>query len=71
MTKSVTVQRVPTSAEVSSSTQIGPDSLVGRGSKIGDKCTVKKSIIGSHCNIGKNVKITNSVIMDYVVLEDG
>ncbi|KAI9145379.1 nucleotide-diphospho-sugar transferase [Paraphysoderma sedebokerense] len=62
--------RIAASAEISSKTQVGPDSMVGEGSKIGDRCSVKKSVIGSHCTIGKNVKITNSVIMDYVEIHD-
>lgn len=50
--------------------QIGPDSMIGEGSKMGERCSVKKSVIGSHCTIGKNVQISRSIIMDYVVIED-
>ena len=45
--------------------------MVGEGTVIGERCSVKKSIIGNHCVIGKNIKITNSIIMDYVTIEDG
>lgn len=45
--------------------------IVGYGTQIGEKTSVKKSIVGEHCVIGKNVKITNSVIMDHVTIEDG
>lgn len=51
--------------------QVGPDSIVGHGSQIGEKTSVKRSVIGQHCHIGKNVKIANCVIMDYVTVEDG
>ena len=63
-------RRVQDSASVSDKTQVGNDSLVGKGSRIDDKCSVKKSVIGNHCVVGRNVKITNSVIMDYVIIED-
>ncbi len=59
------------SAAVSPKTQVGPECVVGEGTKIGDRCGVKKSNIGKHCTIGNNVKITNSIIMDHVTLKDG
>ena len=51
--------------------QVGTDTIVGTGTKIGEKTSVKRSVVGDHCNIGKNVKISNCVIMDYVTIEDG
>ncbi|XP_078658675.1 translation initiation factor eIF2B subunit gamma-like isoform X1 [Branchiostoma floridae x Branchiostoma belcheri] len=51
--------------------QIGPDCMVGEGASLGDKVTLKKSIIGKHCTIGDRVKITNSVIMNHVTIKDG
>jgi hypothetical protein len=62
--------RVAPTVETSDKTQIGMDSMVGEGTKMGDRCSVKKSVIGAHCTIGKNVKIVNSIILDYVTLED-
>jgi len=56
------------SASVHPQTQIGADCVVGQGSKIGERCSVKKSIIGKHCHIGDNVKITNSILMDHVII---
>ncbi|KAJ3288962.1 hypothetical protein HK104_007836 [Borealophlyctis nickersoniae] len=70
MAKNANENRIAKSADVASRTQIGPDSMIGEGSKMGEKCSVKKSVIGSHCSIGKNVQITRSVIMDYAVIED-
>lgn len=49
-------------------TQIGADCIVGNDSKIGARCSAKKSIIGKNCQIGDNVKIANSVIMDHVII---
>ena len=51
--------------------QIGTDCLVGVGFQAGENNSVKKSTIGSHCRLGTGVKITNSVLMDHVIVEDG
>lgn len=37
--------------------QIGPQCMLGEGSQMGDKCSVKRSVIGRHCRIGSNVKV--------------
>ncbi|KAL3625713.1 hypothetical protein CASFOL_030242 [Castilleja foliolosa] len=50
---------------------VGPQCMLGEGSEMGDKCSVKKSVIGRHCRIGSNVKIANSVVMNYVTIGDG
>ena len=42
--------------------------MVGSDSKIGERCSVKKSVIGKSCQIGDNVKIANSVIMGHVII---
>lgn len=31
--------------------------MLGEGSLMGDKCSVKRSVIGRHCRIGANVKV--------------
>jgi translation initiation factor eIF-2B subunit gamma len=49
---------------------VGPDSLVGEGTRVDERCSVKHSVIGAHCQIGKNVKIVNSILMDNVSLGD-
>ncbi|KAF2291805.1 hypothetical protein GH714_035680 [Hevea brasiliensis] len=45
--------------------------MLGEGSQMGDKCSVKRSVIGRHCRIGSNVKVVNSVIMNHVTIGDG
>ncbi|KAJ3390100.1 hypothetical protein HDU84_007925 [Entophlyctis sp. JEL0112] len=60
---------VPRSVERQKGCQVG-DSMIGEGTRIGEKTGIKKSIIGNHCVIGKNVKISNSILMDYCVIED-
>ncbi|KAJ6844267.1 translation initiation factor eIF-2B subunit gamma isoform X2 [Iris pallida] len=59
------------SAELGSKTTVGPQCMLAEGSKLGDKCSVKRSVIGRHCRIGSNVKIVNSVVMNHVTIEDG
>ena len=51
--------------------QIGTESLVGEGVTLGEKVSIKWSVIGSHCKIGERAKVTNCVIMDHVVIENG
>ncbi|KAI9292378.1 hypothetical protein K502DRAFT_343953 [Neoconidiobolus thromboides FSU 785] len=63
-------ERIPGSVEKETTAQIGPDSVVGTGTKLSERTSIKKSIIGAHCTIGKQVKIANTIIMDHVVIED-
>lgn len=58
-------------AESGSKTTIGPHCMLGEGSQLGDKCSVKRSVVGRHCRIGSNVKIVNSVVMNHVTIDDG
>ncbi|KAF6149391.1 hypothetical protein GIB67_016929 [Kingdonia uniflora] len=58
-------------AELGSKTTVGPQCMLGEGSQLGDKCSVKRSVIGRHCRIGSNVKVVNSVVMDHVTIGDG
>lgn len=64
------IMRQPATAEIAPRTQVGNDSVVGEYTKIDERSSVKKSCVGAHCVIGKNVKIANSVIMDHVVIHD-
>ncbi|XP_026427436.1 translation initiation factor eIF-2B subunit gamma-like [Papaver somniferum] len=59
------------SAELGSKTTVGPQCMLGEGSQLGDKCSVKRSLIGRHCRIGSNVKVANSVVMNHVTIGDG
>ncbi|KAB1227446.1 Translation initiation factor eIF-2B subunit gamma [Morella rubra] len=59
------------SAELGAKTTVGPHCMLGEGSQMGDKCSVKRSVIGRHCRIGSNVKVANSVIMNHVTIGDG
>ena len=54
----------------SRSAQIGPFSLVGEGTTIGDHSCIFNSVIGKGCTIGHNVCIQGSYIWDNVTIED-
>jgi len=47
------------------------DSLIGEGSTFGEKTTVKKSVLGTRCEVGDAVKIASCVIMNDVKIGDG
>lgn len=51
--------------------QMTPNNLIGEGTKLPDKVNIKQSTIGKHCKISEKVKITNCIIMDHVVIEEG
>lgn len=51
--------------------QIGNDCIVGENPVIGEKVSIKRSVIGNNCQLKDKVKITNSVIMDNVTVEEG
>ncbi|KAG8857052.1 hypothetical protein FRB96_005982 [Tulasnella sp. 330] len=50
--------------------QISSDSLIGASTRVGERTSIKKTVIGSHCTIGKGVKISGCVLMDFVVVKD-
>jgi len=51
--------------------QISIDCIVGESTQIAERTTIKKSVIGRHCIIGKMVKITGCVLLDHCIVEDG
>ncbi|XP_074321165.1 uncharacterized protein LOC141657730 [Silene latifolia] len=55
----------------SSNAEIGPFTLIGKGSTIGSNSRISNSIIGEKCKIGSNVSIEGSYIWDNVTIEDG
>ncbi|XP_050367025.1 uncharacterized protein LOC126785390 [Argentina anserina] len=55
----------------SRSAQIGPFTVIGNGTKIGDNTKISNSVIGEGCSIGSNVSIEGSYIWDNVTIEDG
>lgn len=57
-------------AEIASTAQISPDSIVGDGVRVGDRASIKKSIVGRHCVIGRGAKLTGCVLWDWVTVEE-
>ncbi|KAF7817864.1 Translation initiation factor eIF-2B subunit epsilon [Senna tora] len=55
----------------SRSAVIGPFTVIGFGTKIGDNTKILNSVIGEGCIIGSNVHIEGSYIWDNVTIEDG
>jgi len=49
---------------------VGSGCMVGADSLLGDKCSVKRSVIGKGCTLGSNVKVINSVLHDGVRVAD-
>lgn len=47
------------------------DGLVANVRSIGEKCSIKRSIIGNNCTIGDKVKLNNTIVMENVVIEEG
>lgn len=58
------------SAPISPTAQISPDSLLGEGTRVGDRASIKKCIIGRHCVIGRGAKLTGCVLWDFVTVEE-
>lgn len=59
------------SVQLGSKATVSAGCIVGKGSILGDRCSVKRSIIGSTCKLGNSVKIVSSIVMDDVIIEDG
>ena len=69
---STTITDDPTGSAplVSPSAQISPDSLLGEGTRVGDRASIKKCVVGRHCHIGRGAKITGCVLWDFVTVEE-
>jgi translation initiation factor eIF-2B subunit epsilon len=50
---------------------IGSKTVIGRGTSIGQQSVVTNSIIGRHCQIGRNVRIDGAYLWDYASVGDG
>ncbi|KAL0449773.1 UNVERIFIED_CONTAM: Translation initiation factor eIF-2B subunit epsilon [Sesamum latifolium] len=56
---------------LSRSAKIGPFTVIGSGTTIGNYTEVSNSVIGEGCVIGSNVSIDGCYIWDKVTIEDG
>lgn len=57
-------------ANIAQNAQISPDSVIGDSVRIGERASIKKTIIGRHCNIGRGAKLTGCVLWDFVTVEE-
>ncbi|KAJ3933302.1 MAG: hypothetical protein NXY57DRAFT_892292, partial [Lentinula lateritia] len=51
--------------------QISSDMIIGAFTQVSECTTIKKSVIGKHCMLGKMARITGCVLLDHCVIEDG
>ena len=59
------------SVQLGSKATVSAGCVVGKGTVLGDKSSVKRSIIGATCKLGNGVKIVSSIVMDDVIIEEG
>lgn len=52
------------------SATVGSDCIVGINSELGERTSVKRTVIGNNCKIGKKCRISASIILDGVTIED-
>ncbi|KAK1376175.1 eIF-2B GDP-GTP exchange factor subunit epsilon [Heracleum sosnowskyi] len=64
-------ERMFRASEVVGQSQIGPLTVIGSGTIIGNKTTISKSVVGGGCTIGSNVTIDGCYIWNNVTIEDG
>ncbi|EIN11299.1 UDP-3-O-glucosamine N-acyltransferase [Punctularia strigosozonata HHB-11173 SS5] len=50
---------------------ISSDSMVGQSTRVEERASIKRSIIGPHCVIGKMAKVVGCVLLDHCVIADG
>lgn len=62
---------IATGVEIGNKVTIAGGSMVGKGSVLGDRCSIKRSVVGECCTVGPGSKIINSVIQNGVLLGDG
>lgn len=51
--------------------QVSPDSQLDPTTKVAERSSIKRSLIGRHCVIGKNVRLTGCIVWDFVNIADG
>ncbi|GLD49021.1 translation initiation factor eIF-2B subunit gamma [Lates japonicus] len=59
------------SAVISERCQMGSDSIIGAQCQVADKTSIKRSTIGNSTIVKEKVKVTNSIVMHGVTIEEG
>jgi translation initiation factor eIF-2B subunit gamma len=51
--------------------QISADSIIGSSTQVEEKSTIKTSVIGQHCLIGKHARVVGCIVSDHCVIREG
>ncbi|KAI0308713.1 UDP-3-O-glucosamine N-acyltransferase [Amylostereum chailletii] len=51
--------------------QISSDSMIGDSTQVAERASIKRSVIGKHCVIGRSVKIVGCILLDHCIVADG
>eukprot|EP00071_Canis_lupus_P050642 XP_532603.2 translation initiation factor eIF-2B subunit gamma [Canis lupus familiaris] len=62
---------IHSSAQIVNKHLIGVDSLIGPDTQVGEKSSIKHSVVGSSCVIRDRVTITSCLLMNSVTVEEG
>ncbi|XP_019499443.1 PREDICTED: translation initiation factor eIF-2B subunit gamma-like [Hipposideros armiger] len=62
---------VHSSAQIVSKHLVGVDCLIGPDTQVGEKSSIKHSVIGSSCVVKDRVTLTNCLLMNSVTVEEG
>ncbi|KAG8437015.1 hypothetical protein GDO86_007918 [Hymenochirus boettgeri] len=62
--------RIHPSAMITDRLMVGADSMIGSQTLVGEKSSIKHSLLGYACNIKDRVKITNCIIMNDVTVQE-
>lgn len=46
------------------SAQISPDSLLGIGVRVGDRASIKRTVIGNRCEVGRGARLSGCILLD-------
>jgi translation initiation factor eIF-2B subunit gamma len=47
-----------------SSAQISPDSIIGVGVRIGDRASIKRTVVGNRCEVGRGARLSGCILLD-------
>ncbi|XP_017481521.1 PREDICTED: translation initiation factor eIF-2B subunit gamma-like [Rhagoletis zephyria] len=50
---------------------VDASSLVGAGATVGERCSIKRTVVGASCRVGDRVRLTNCILQEGVTVEEG
>jgi serine acetyltransferase len=60
---------VPASCVLAAKSQVGGDCFLGEQCVIGERTSIKRSLVGANCRIGNHVKIANCILLEGSCIE--